>query len=170
MTIAQVQGTVSFVLVSFFTWAGLLLAVGLLLPQHAQRAEYRLNTKPIASFFVGVLMIIAFIASGALFAVPNPIGKLIGFIGLVGIATMMVIGASGLSRLMATRMIVESTNMSRFDAFFRSSIIFSLANSFPIIGWFVFMPVAIAVSCGAGLAAVWPSRVRASVAATTEGF
>jgi hypothetical protein len=157
MTLAQVQATVALVTFLIVTWAGLIIAIALLLPKHTSRAELTLSISPLRCLWVGLVMLVPMLITLRMIALPSPAIKLIGFIALVAIGAALSIGSSGLAMLMGRR-ISEMTGIRlAFGSLVKGSVIYSLALGFPFIGWFLFLPISIVMSLGAGARALWRS-------------
>jgi hypothetical protein len=157
MTLAQVYATIASVILLMATWGGLIIAMALLLPQHTSRAELALTARPLRSFVVGLAMIIPTVVASVMLRSPFGGVKLLGFIALVAIGAALSIGASGMALLMGRRISEMSDSRSGFASMVRGSAVFSLALGFPVIGWFLFLPIALVISLGAGTRALWRS-------------
>lgn len=158
MTLAQVQAAVAVVVALGLTWAGLLVAVSLLLPAHTEKAERTLEATPKRSFWHGLgVLLVAALALVAL-NIPNPLVKLVGFLMLLAFGCVLTIGAAGMAQLMGRRIGEMSGAKTSFGALVRGSLVFSAAVFFPLIGWYVFTPIASVCSLGAGFAALRSAR------------
>jgi hypothetical protein len=151
MTLAQVQAFVAGVFALIASWASLMMAVSLLLPAHSRRAEQALISSAKRCFLYGVGMVLLFIVAIALVRIPNPLIRLIGLCILLGLGATMAIGAAGLAQLMGRRIGALSGAKTSFGALVQGSLIFSFALLFPLIGWWVFAPLAGILSLGAGV-------------------
>ena len=84
-------------------------------------------------------------------------------LGIAAIFLLMAItslGAAGLAGLMGQRLQTLGLNASDAGATVRGAVAMELAAVFPIIGWFIFIPVAFVISLGATAFALigWTSR------------
>jgi hypothetical protein len=116
----------------------------------------RLDRSPWACFWLGGIAT-AFLVIPIVILLALPIGpaKLVGwgliFIGL-GFAS---VGAAGLAAKMAGRWQAATTSAETGPgavtpgAFVRASVALELAAAFPVIGWFLLIPLAIVTSLGA---------------------
>jgi uncharacterized protein involved in cysteine biosynthesis len=146
--ISAVFGILLFLGIAF---PGLLTAHYLLFPATVERARLRLDRTPWLCFFVGGVLTAALaIPIVILLAIPNGAVKFAGFATLfVGLA-ISSIGASGLAAKMGERLAARSGNTATpIGAFARGAIALELAAAFPILGWFIFIPLAIVTSLGA---------------------
>src|SRR5438067_13787788 len=91
MSLGQVQATVAFVLGMIGTWTGLLVSLAFLLPRQTRKAEETLSNTPWLCFGgglgLGVLLVIALF----LINLPLPPLKLIGFILLLVLGSIMAL-------------------------------------------------------------------------------
>ena len=157
MTLAQVQAVVALITFLIATWAGLIIAVALLLPKQTSRAEVELSDSPVRSFFVGTTMLAPTIVGSIMLRSPSGGVKLLGFAALICIGAALAIGASGVALLMGRRISEMSAARTGFGGLVRGSVVYSLALGFPLIGWFAFLPVSLILSLGSGARAVWRS-------------
>ena len=162
MSLSYVQAAVATVALFIATWSSLLIALSLLLPKQSRKAEAALESAPLACFFGGLGVAIFLIISIILFNIPNPIAKFLGFMMTLGLSGILALGSSGIAHLMGKRIGEMSKAKTSFGMLVRGSIVFSMALGFPYIGWFLFGPIAILMSFGAGAAALLPSRQTAS--------
>ncbi|MCW3098621.1 MAG: hypothetical protein JWL77_4239 [Chthonomonadaceae bacterium] len=161
MTQAQVQAAMAVVVVLIATWAGTMMAVALLLPKQAKRASEALNGMPWMCGATGLGLAILTIIGFVLLGVPAPPVKFVGFLLLMGLSALLCIGGAGVALLMGDRISEMSGARTSFAALVRGSVVYSLAVGFPFIGWFLFAPLSIIFALGAGVVALWPSRVTA---------
>lgn len=134
---------------------GLLLTWQLLLPTFVMRAEQRLAQTPWFCFFSGaVFLIIYLIPTTVLFSLPWGGFKLMGFIALLGLLAFTSLGTAGLATLMGQRLHHLGLNSSTAGATIRGAVAMELAAVFPLIGWFIFVPLAFIIALGATLFAL----------------
>ena len=140
---------------------GLLLTWQLLLPSLVNRAEQRLARTPWLCFFIGTGFLIGYlIPVTILFNLPWGGFKLMGFIAILGLLAFTSLGAAGLATLMGQRLHHLGLNSSAAGATIRGAVAMELAAVFPLIGWFIFIPLAFIVTLGATLFALlgWMPR------------
>jgi hypothetical protein len=92
------------------------------------------------------------------------------FLGLVLVAAVLAIsgiGAAGLAARMGAALGAHSSGLSRAGAFVRGAVVLELAAVFPLIGWFIFVPLAVLASLGATTFALlkWAPRAQAETSA-----
>jgi hypothetical protein len=89
--------------------------------------------------------------------IPGP-GTVIGILMLLALGMVMTIGAAGLAQRMGRRINKISGRRTSFSALFAGSIVYGVAATFPLIGWYLFLPIATIFSLGAGVLAILPQR------------
>lgn len=132
------------------TFPALLVALNLLFPHLISSVESRLTHTPAKSLFLGVPVVCAFalgIAATAS-AGAGPV-RALAFIGGTLAMGLGTIGAAGLARLLATRLQPISPAASPLAQFTRAAVVFELACLFPIVGWFLLLPIATVGMMGA---------------------
>ena len=146
--ISAVFGILLFLGIAF---PGLLTAHYLLFPATVERARLRLDRTPWLCFFGGGLLTAFFaIPIVFLFALGNGVTQFIGWATIFVVLTVASLGASGLAAKMGERLSARSGNTATpISAFVRGGIALELAAAFPVIGWFIFIPLAIVTSLGA---------------------
>ena len=147
-------------------YPALLSAWWMLFPAAVERARTRLERTPWASFWLGVVVAIFFlIPILILLNLPAGFAKFLGFVGLGVMLVLSSIGAAGQASRFADKL-NRLGNFSQIGAFIRGAVILELASVFPILGWFVFFPIATLASLGAATFALfnWMPRTVAPVA------
>jgi hypothetical protein len=147
---------------------GLLLAWQLLLPKLVDRAQQRLDHTPWQCFFSGTgFFFIYLIPILIFFNLPWGGFRAIGGIVTLILAAIASIGAAGLAKLMGHRISNLGFNASAVGATVRGAVAMELAAAFPLIGWFIFIPLTFIVALGAALFALvgWMPRPKATVVA-----
>ena len=157
MTLAQVQAVVALISALILSWAALLMAVALTLPEQTARAEAALMDRPKRCFAVGFGMAILLIITLISFRVPPLI--LPALLGSLSIGAVLVVGAAGLAKLMGTRIAkMSGWEGHSFGNLVKGSLVYSVAMLFPLIGWYLFLPISMLGAMGAGVLALWPRR------------
>ena len=152
----------------------LLLTWRLLLPGITNRAETRVGQTPWLCFFIGVTFLVAAaIPLIVLFNLPWGGFQVMGFIGIFVLMAVASLGAAGLAGLLGQRMQGLGLSASAVGATLRGAVAMELAAAFPIIGWFIFIPLTFVVVFGAALFALvgWVPRPKprpASVQTPTQ--
>lgn len=161
MIMADVFATFGTLLSLGIALPGLLLAWRLLLPNHVAHARQRLERTPWQCFFAGVAFLTAYlIPTIILFNLPWAGFQFIGSVGIFILLTLTSIGAAGLAELMGQRLHSLGLTSSPVGATLRGAVTLELAAVFPLIGWFIFIPITFILALGAFLFALlgWMPR------------
>lgn len=151
MNLGDVFAIFGLLLVLGVALPGMLLTWALLFPRTVQRARVRLQQTPGRSFGLGVgLLLLAVPVLTVCFVVPLPIFRLVGWLGICMLLLLSSLGGAGLALLMGDRLRSAGLDAPQPVALLRGAIALELALFFPIIGWFVALPVALL--CGLGAA------------------
>ncbi|MFN8569830.1 MAG: hypothetical protein U0Z44_20385 [Kouleothrix sp.] len=145
---------------------GLLLGLSLLLPAHVGRAQLRLAATPWRCLLAGgALLLAGGLPIVGLLNLPAGGLKLIGWAGLALLLACTSVGAAGLAALMGERLRSAGGAMPPHGALLRGAITLELAAAFPVVGWFVIVPLAALAALGAaGLALLRRTPGRAEAA------
>jgi hypothetical protein len=142
---------------------GLLLAWSLIFPATVERARGRLEGAPWRCFWIGLAGLLAVgLPLAILFNIPAGPVKFVGWVGLFALLALASVGAAGLAALMGERLRSVGLNASAPGALLRGAIALELAAAFPLVGWFVVIPVAMICALGAALLALLRRGPRAA--------
>ena len=132
---------------------GMLTAWWLLFPKAVERASKRIARRPWITLGLGLLVSgIAATPILVLFAIALPFTSFLGAVLLFGFLGFAGIGAAGIAAHMGQQLRVNSDEqMSNAGAFVRAAVAFELAAAFPILGWFVVIPISVLLSMGAAV-------------------
>ncbi len=134
---------------------GLLTAWRLLFPATVARARLRLEFTPWRCFWLGgVSVALLVVPIGILLALPFSPAKLAGWVLIFVGLSLASLGAAGLADKMAEQAQRASPALSPLGAFVRAAVALELAAAFPVIGWFVAMPLLTVTSLGATIFAL----------------
>lgn len=142
-----------------FTLAGILLslpallvALNLLLPKVTTNTAARLSKTPGRSFLLGVPVTAAFLLWIAITSqVPfGPIRATAFIAAIIGMG-LGTIGAAGMARVLGERLKPISGTPSTLTSLVRGAVVYELACLFPIVGWFLFIPLAGIMVLGAAV-------------------
>ena len=137
----------------------MLLTWQLLLPKFVDRAEQRLDLTPWKCLFVGTgLVLVSLLPLIILFNLPG--FQALGFVGVCSLLAVTSLGAAGLASLMGQRLHGQGLNVSPVGATIRGAVAMELAAAFPLVGWFVFIPLTFLITLGAAVFALlgWEPR------------
>lgn len=150
MTLALVQAMVAIILTMVATWTGLLVSIAFLLPRNAARSEQLISSEPWKCFFSGLGMAAILVIGLALASAGLPIVKLFGFGLMMFVGAIVALGSAGVAQTIGKRGEPDGAAPT-FGMLIRGSLVYSLALGFPVVGWFVFAPLALTMAAGAGI-------------------
>jgi hypothetical protein len=166
---ADISAVFGILLTLGIVFPGLLTAWRLLFPATVERAQLRLEVTPWRCFWLGgVLVALLVVPIIVLLAVPIGPVKLAGWVLIAISLAFASLGAAGLAGRMAAQMQRASPDLSALAAFVRAAIALELAAAFPVIGWFVAIPLLTVTTLGATVFALLhsvPVQVRDQMAA-----
>jgi hypothetical protein len=166
----NILGLALLVVVGGIALISLLAVVALMFPSPVERARAALETSLGRSFLLGL---VNFLFAGALVALFAKLGQgargplaailiLIALIILAFLAVCATLGLAGLTTLVGERI---GEGAGPFRRHLRGSLLVILAGLTPYVGWFGFSPLAVIVSIGAGLQAVFRKKEKPAEAA-----
>lgn len=120
----------------------LLVALNLLMPNVTRHAAARLDHHPYQSFGVGLFVTSVFLAVILITAniAFGPIRAISFFATFTGMG-IGCLGAAAMSRLLGQRLTPLAHPTSELTNLVRGAVIYELACLFPLVGWFVFIPL-----------------------------
>ena len=120
----------------------LLVALNLLMPHVTRHAAARLDDTPYKSFGVGLFVTSLFLAFILITAnIPfGPIRAMSFFATFIGMG-IGTLGAAAMSRLLGQRLTKLAHPTSELTNLVRGALVYELACLFPLVGWFVFIPL-----------------------------
>ncbi len=146
--IYAIFGTLLAVGISF---PGMLTAWKLIFPEKVELARLRLQSTPWRTLCIGAaVMTISAFPTSILLALPFSLSKLLGVLLILIILGVASLGAAGLAAGMARRW--RSTDHQAEQAshdFVKAAVALELAAAFPLIGWFLVIPLTIITALGA---------------------
>ena len=124
----------------------------LMLPNPVERARQRLERKPVASLFLGLLFWgVTLLLGTTLLKEGNPGGaQLLGWIVMAPMLASAIIGGAAFAELVGSRIRPRMQNDSRILALVGGALCTTLAALLPVVGWVVFLPIIGFMSIGAG--------------------
>lgn len=158
---ADISAIFGILLTLGLVFPGLLTTVWLLFPATVERARLRLAHTPWQCFWLGgVLTALISLPVAVLLALSIGPAQFLGY-SLIGLAlAFSALGAAGLAAKMGDHLARQSAGLSPAGAFVRGAVALELAAFFPVIGWFILVPLAIVLSLGAAAFALlhWMPR------------
>lgn len=130
---------------------GLLMTWWLIFPKRVNRAKAELAQRPLRTFVIGFVMVgVIGLPTMLLLAISLPFTSFLGAAVIIAALAFSLIGAAGLTSWMADRLASRSSGqMSESASFLRSAVVLELGAAFPILGWFLFIPLCIIACLGA---------------------
>ena len=141
-------------------YPALLTAWWLLFPAVVERARIRIQYTPGKSFWLGIAVLIGFLVPILIMLnLPSGFFKFLGFVTIGVMLVISSIGAAGLALRFGEKL-NRLGSFSAIGSFVRGALIIELASILPVLGWFVFLPIAIVTSLGASAFAIlnWVPR------------
>jgi hypothetical protein len=161
VNMADVAAIFGILLTLGIVFPGLLTAWRLLFPATVERARLRLELTPWLCFWLGgVATAVLVVPIVVLLSLPVGPAKLAGYAGIVAALSLASLGAAGLAAKMASQMQSAtqwqgaSQAASPLGAFVRATVALELAAAFPIIGWFIVVPITTVTALGATIFAL----------------
>lgn len=131
------------------TFPGLLTGYWLLFPGITERARRRIERTPGRSFLLGVFTFgLLAVPIFILLALPIAPLQALGWFSVLLAFAFVGFGGAGLAAAMASRFGGHSQALSG-PQFVRGAVALTLAIGFPLVGWFVLLPVLIITGLGA---------------------
>ncbi len=143
-------------LITGLAFPGMLTTWSLLFPNLVDRARKRVERTPWATFWMGLAGTILFtIPITVLLALPFAPAKIFGWVGIFLALTFASFGAAGIAALMGSRLARRvRPEMSEIATFVWGAVAFEFAAAFPVLGWFIVIPLGILTSMGAAIFAL----------------
>ena len=154
--------TVTFILIGILlSLPALLIGLNILMPRVTERVQTRLTETPGKSFALG-LGLTAVSALFILITAQANLGPLRAAAIMAGVtyAGLGTIGAAGMTRLLGQRLSNGNQSTTDLTRLLRGALIYELACFFPIVGWFLFAPLAGMTVIGAATFALLKRRPR----------
>jgi hypothetical protein len=147
--------TVTFSLIGILlSLPALLVAINLLLPNVTQRVQVRLEQTPGRSFVLGVPVTAAFALWIAVTSQLPGIGQALAIVAAVLFMGLGTIGGAGLARLLGAHIRPLARPNSELTNLVRGAVVYELAALVPVVGWFLFIPLAGVMVAGAAVFAL----------------
>ncbi len=149
---AQVWAFVWILVGLLVAWPCLVIWFALMFPNPVRRSRERLEAAPGLCMFTGAAL--ALLLGGlavVLINLPNGLVKLAGYAILAVLLIGATLGAAGMVRLLGERLEPLCGSVSPLGVLIRGAALTELASLFPVIGWFLFLPVATLANLGAGV-------------------
>jgi hypothetical protein len=130
--------------------------VALMLPKVVDRARQRIETRPVACFFIGLPVTLG-LGIPALISFQIPQGFFLGFLALTPVFASSLLGGAAIAGILADRIQPLLKSESRIVSLTLGALGTTLCTLLPVVGWFMFLPVLGLMATGAGFLA-WVSK------------
>lgn len=168
---ADISAIFFILLILGVAFPAMLTAWRLLFPNLIQRAQTRVEKSLAASFWLGLIVVIALVVPiFVLMALPIGPAKTLGWILLGASLAFASVGWAGIAAHLGERMKQAGNNYTPLNAFLRGAVILELASFFPLLGWlFVWIPLLV-IAFGATAFALlnWMPRVKVDKETSTQ--
>ncbi len=149
----------------------LLVIVALFFGRKCTQAQSVIEMTPWKAFGRGILVAAtAGFLSTIFIAQPSGVIKLVGIVLFSNLLAAGAIGASGMAKMLGSRIRMMDASRSEFSALARGAGVLVVAGLVPLVGWFAFFPIGFLMALGAGVTAVLTRTHAGSVAADAYGL
>lgn len=170
ITIGDVLAVVATVVGAAASAWALTICAALVFLRRTDAAHAALHRSWAKCFVVGLIAtFVLLFVSTALVSLPLPAAKLMGLFGYTATLALAAVGAAGLARLVANRIMRHDTEVSAYSALTRAAGLLVAASAFPVLGFFVIAPLLIILSIGAGTIALVSRAETEGAAAEMRG-
>lgn len=146
---ADISAIFFVLLILAIAFPAMLTAWWLLFPAIISRAQTRVDKTPWATFWMGLVILIAVgIPVAILLALPFGPAKFIGWLLLAAALAFSSIGSAGIAAHLGARL-THHSGLSPLNGFIRGAVILELTAFFPVLGWFFIWPLALIMAFGA---------------------
>lgn len=150
MGIGDMMGIIAFSIAVIIAYPALLILLSILFSKTAAKASYRLSQGFRLPFIIGLLvagiggvLVVALLSTGSILQLIGAILFLIlSFWGTIGIAGMAQVFGARLTEL-------DDRQPSTLFEWLAGSVVITLSFVFPLLGWFVMIPIATVLGLGA---------------------
>jgi hypothetical protein len=141
-----------------------------LFPGAVERARAQYESRPVRVTLAGLLIGAPLFVLGLAMANGAALVKLIGITLICSLIFLGLLGSTGLTRLIGTRLASAADSDFQWRRVLRGGTILSITFVLPVIGWFFVLPLTLASGVGSLVLAWWEARRRArSNVASTPG-
>ena len=121
-------------------------------PAAVDRCRQSYQTRPILSIALGAGVGIPGTALGVIFLnLGNPLGQFMGFSTLFLLISLAILGSAGLASLIGHRLNSPQDAHQPWKRVYRGGIVLAITFVFPLVGWFLVLPVTLLSGLGAAL-------------------
>jgi hypothetical protein len=155
----KILGLILAILVTGAGLAALPATVELLFPDVVGRCRTALEKSLLRLFLLGLVNFVFFVVLAILLgkvseAVPHHFKAVFGLPAVLILAALVVLAAPGLTGLVTLLRTRMGSTSSPVIGALRAAVLLFLAGLTPVVGWWLFTPLVLITSLGAGIAAV----------------
>lgn len=128
-------------------------------PGAVDRCRRAYQTRPILSMLLGggvgipgTMLAVVFFNSG------NPLGQFLGFSTLFLLLSLAILGSAGLASLIGHRLNSPQDAQQPWKRVYRGGVVLAITFIFPMLGWFLVLPVTLLSGIGAALISLKGSK------------
>jgi len=137
------------------------VTIMLLFPNVSERARVAASERSAKSVGLGLVLALTIGSLGFIGLVsPMPLGKLIGWMIILGLLAVAAVGTSGISQAAGCRLRELDPTISGSQAMLRGAAFVVGPTILPLLGWFFYGPLLLLASLGAGWKALRPFSVQ----------
>ena len=149
MGIGDIIGFVSVGIGMIIAYPALLILLNVLFGKTTSRVAYRLDKGMKVSFFVGLIIVVIGGFAVVTLISAGSVLQLVGFILYLLLSFWGAIGNASLSRVFGMRLTDMGENeRSSLYQMLSGGFILTLSFAFPLVGWFVVMPIMTCIGIG----------------------
>lgn len=157
MTLADVFAIIAAVVIFLMGFISTTAITRVTLAQEVENGRLRLTTRPYRSLLIGLLTLLpTLIFAVALLKAPLGILKLSGLLLLAVSTGIVVIGLSAVLAVFSERVFGIGFTLSRHAL---SATILLMSVLFPLLGWFLILPLTLLIAFGTGLRSLFKQSV-----------
>ena len=130
-----------------------------MVPAAVNRCRGVYETRPIRALFLGLAIAAPGMFLGiALLSAGLPLAKFLGFSTSVFLSTRGILGSAGLSAMIGTRLHTPNDARQPWRRVLRGGVVLAITFLFPLVGWFLVMPLTLVSGLGAAVMSMWQRR------------
>jgi hypothetical protein len=150
MIVADILMWFLLILGTYVVFISYWLAAQALFPDLAEGCRHRIKSAPLKHALIGLACTIPAAAAGiALLNVPNPILKFIGAAMVLLLILSGLVGSSGLAAQIGFGLANPADQAQPWRRVLRGGMVLGLTFVFPLIGWFLILPLSLVMGVGA---------------------
>lgn len=150
MIVADILMWFLLILGTYIVFISYWLASQALFPELADRCRERIKATPLKQALIGLAWTIPSAAAGIAFLnIPNPILKFVGATVVLLLILAGLVGSSGLAAQIGYGLANPADQAQPWRRVLRGGMVLGLTFVFPLIGWFLILPLSLVMGIGA---------------------